>query len=236
MSWIKNMFKSKKSADDQEVSREGEMLQKLESSITHCKEEILKAGDETEQLKKWAAEAIMEVFFVPNKLWYNEIAAFEEIKQLSENSAIDHKVVLKCNEVVDGYKEQIRLREAKVVLYTTLIDKYIQTKDKMEQLKKRSDNEKLAQQKIQALEKHSKRIDQLRNSPGNLNDHIEGSNQLELLKIEAKEVLEDFEISEEVKSTLEEINQQFNEGKYSQNANSAIEEIEKLTDKIKKQD
>jgi hypothetical protein len=236
MSWIKKIFRIGKDVEKPHLSREEEMLNRLESSIIHCNQEIKKAGEETDQIKKWAEEAILEVFEVPNKLWYNEIAKYEEIKQLENNNAIDQKVVAKCDEVIFGYLEQIKLREAKIVLYNTLILKYGATKEKMERIKKRSDDEKLTQTKLQVLEKHSQRIDQLRNSPENLNNHIEGSTHLELLKSEAKEVIDEFEISEEVKTELEAINQQVSSGKYNSSARPAIEEIEKLVEKINKQE
>jgi hypothetical protein len=236
MIWIKKIFHSGKKPEIKYLSREEEMLAKLENSINHCVQEIKKAGDETDQIKKWVIEAISEVFQVPNKFWYDEISKYNEIKQLEENKSVDQKVIYKCDEVVLGYMDQIKLREAKVVLYNTLIEKYKATKEKMEKIKKRSNDELAVQNKLQALEKHSKRLDQLRNSPENLSDHIEGSNQLDLLKGEAKDVIEEFEISEEVKSSLDEINQQFNSGREGFGTKSAIDEIEKLVDKIKKQD
>jgi len=236
MTWIKKIFKKDNPEENKHLSHEDEMLIKLEHSITQCTAEIKKAGDESDQIKKWTVEAISEVFTVPNKFWYDELAKYDEIKALNENKAVDQKVIRKCDEVVTGYAEQIRLREAKIVLYNTLIGKYMETKQKMEKIKKRSEDEQIAQEKIKLLEKHSQRIDLLRNSPENLNAHIEGSNHLEILENEAKEVIDEFEISEEVKSSLDEINVQFHEGRYEFGAKSAIDEIEKLVQKIKKQD
>jgi hypothetical protein len=236
MSWIKKIFQSGKQTEVKHLTREEEMLEKLETSINHCNQEIKKAGDETDQIKKWVIEAISEVFQVPNRFWYDEILKYEEIKQLEENKSIDQKVVNKCDEVVIGYIDQIKLRQSKVMLYNTLIEKYNATKEKMEKIKKRSDNELAAQTKLRVLEKHSQRLDQLRNSPENLSDHIEGSNQLDLLKSEAKDVIEEFEISEEVKISLDEINHQFSSGKEGFGAKTAIDEIEKLVDKIKNQE
>jgi hypothetical protein len=236
MSWIKKLFLAKKHEEKPNLSREEEMLVQLENSIAHCNQEILKANEETEQIKKWAAEAILDIFHIPNRLWYSELESYDEIKLLEENRSVDHKVVIKCDEVIAGYIEQVKLRVTKIALYKTLIEKYTITKVKMERIKKRSDDELAIQLKLKALEKHSQRIDQLRNSPENLNDHIEGSYQLEQLKNQARDVIEEFEISEEVKNSLDEINQQFNEGKYTLNTKSVIDEIEKLVEKIKKQD
>jgi hypothetical protein len=236
MSWINKIFQSDKEADNKHLSHEEEMLVKLENSISQCSAEIKKAGDETEQISKWTIEAITEVFHVPNKLWYQEISKYDEIKSLEENKVLDQKVIHKCDEVVFGYSEQIKLREAKIVLYNTLIEKYNETKEKLEKIKKRSEDEQKAQEKLQLLEKHSQRIDLLRNSPENLNAHIEGTNHLEILENEAKEVIDEFEISEEVKSSLDEINVQFNAGRFEFGIKSAIDEIEKLVQKIKKQE
>jgi uncharacterized phage infection (PIP) family protein YhgE len=236
MNWIKKIFRSGSHQETQHPSREEAMLKKLAESISQCNLEIKKAGEEIEQIGKWAAEAMLEVFQVPHKFWYNEIANYEEIKQLADNLSVDPKVTSKCDEVISGYSEQVKLREAKIVLYNTLIEKYSKTKEKMERIKKRGDDELATMAKINALEKHSQRIEQLRNSPENLIDHIEGSNNLELIKNEVKDVIDEFEISEEVKTSLEEIDHQFHSGKYSSSAQPAIDEIEKLVEKIKKQD
>jgi hypothetical protein len=236
MSWFKKVLQSGKQVENMRQSREAEMLIRLEVSIDQCGLEIKKAGDETDQIKKWVIEAISDVFQVPNKFWYDEISKYDEIKLLEENKQINPKVLHKCDEVVYGYIEQIELRNAKIELYKTLIEKYKATKEKMEKIKKISDDELKAQAKLEVLEKHNLRIDQLRNSPENLNHHIDETNQLDLLKNEANEVIEEFEISEEVKSSLDDLNQQFNSGKYALGAKSAIDEIEKLVDKIKKQD
>jgi hypothetical protein len=236
MSLINRFFKKGKTEMENSMPKEEQMLLKLENSILHCKDEIKKADEENDQIKKWAIEAITEVFQVPNRFWYDELEKYDEIKTLDDNRSLDLKVVHKCDEVVFGYLDQIKLRQAKVLLYNTLIEKYNGTKQKMEEIKKRGQDEANAREKLLALEKHSQRLDQLRNSPENLNGHLDGTDQLDLLKSEAKEVIEEFEISEEVKTTLQEINQQFDSGKYMQGAKSAIAEIERLTDRIKKQD
>jgi hypothetical protein len=236
MSWIKRIFQPDKQSEVKHLSHEEEMLVKLEKSIAQCIAEIKKAGDETDQIKNWTIEAITEVFYVPNKLWYHEISKYDEIKSLEENKVLDQKVIRKCDEVVFGYIEQMKLREAKILLYNTLIEKYNETKEKMEKIKKRSEDEIKAKEKLRFLEKHSQRIDLLRNSPENLNTPIEGSNHLEILENEAKDVIDEFEISEEVKSSLDVINTQFKTGSYELGAKSAIDEIEKLVHKIKKPD
>lgn len=234
MNWIKKLFKSDKQFEKPHLSREEEILVQLEESIAKCNTDIKKVEAETDQLKKWTTEAILEVFHVPNKLWYSEIANYEAIKTLEENKTLDSKVIIKCDEVFAGYMDQIKLRETKIVLYNTLIQKYSDTKQKMESIKKKRNDELSAQSKLDALEKHSQRIDQLLNSPENMN--IEETNQLEIIKGQIKDVIEEFEISEEVRNTLEVINKQFNAGNYNLNTKSAIEEIEKLVEKIKKQE
>ncbi len=236
MSWIKKILNSAKQTENKHTTREEEMLIKLEESISQCEKEKKKAANEIDQIKKWAVEAITAVFQVSNKFWYDELSKYEEIKMLDENKQLDNKVLIKSDEVVYGYLEQIKLRDAKTVLYNTLIDKYSATKEKLEKIKNRSEDAKKAQTTLETLEKHSQRLDQLRYSPDNLNDHLNENNNLEMIKHEAKEVIDEFEISEEVKISLDQLNQQFNSGKHRLGAKSLIEEIEKLVDKIKKQD
>ena len=235
MGWFNKIFSHNRHEENLHFSREEEMLEKIKLSINQCEQEIKKATEEIEQMKKWSTEAILEVFYVPNSLWYKELTNYTEIKNHDENKTVDSKVVSKCEEVLAGYSEQIKLRESKIVLYKTLIEKYDRNKVKMEQIKKKSDDEARAQLKLRALEKHSQRIDQLRNSPENIDKPLEGSNQLEILESQASEVIQEFEISEEVKNSLEKISQEFIAGKYSLSSKPAIEEIEKLVEKIKKQ-
>jgi hypothetical protein len=235
MSWIKNLFKSNKPADIERVSREEDILVKLGASIANCQSEIKKAEEEIEQIRNWAIEAIRDSFEVPQRFWYEELKMYQEIRRLDENSSIDKLVVEKCDEVVQGYLDEIELRKAKIQLYEGLIKKYGISKDKMLLIKQKKDDESIAQSKLQALEKHSKRIEQLREDPDNLPEHIEETTQLELMKEEINEVYTEYEISEEVRNCLVEINQQFKNSDSSIGSKAAIEEIKSLINKISKE-
>jgi len=234
MSWIKKIFKSKKNIEEESFSREEDMLTKLESSIQNCKTETNKAVDEMEQIRNWAIEAIRDTFEVPNRFWYEELKKYKEIRSLDENKAVDKLVIEKCDEVVQGYLDEIELRETKIKLYNGLIEKYEASINKMLQIKEKKDNESLAQSKLDTLEKHSQRIEQLREDPENLPNHIQESTQLELMKEQIKEVYVEYEISEEVRNCLVEINQQFKSADNSFGSKAAIEEIKTLINKINK--
>ena len=232
MSWIKKIFKSKQSLNDELISREDDMLLKLDTSIKNCQSEIKRAEDETGQIRNWAIEAIRGSFEVPQRFWYEELKMYQEIRGLEENQSIDKLVIEKCDEVVLGYLDEIELRRTKIQLYQGLIKKYETSKDKMLLIKQKKDNESIAQSKLQALEKHSKRLEQLREDPENLPTHIEETTQLELMKEEINEVYTEYEISEEVRNCLVEINQQFKSADSSMGSKAAIEEIKALLDKI----
>jgi division protein CdvB (Snf7/Vps24/ESCRT-III family) len=235
MSWIRKIFKSKKPVDNEHISREEDILVKLEASISNCTAEIKKAGDENDQIRNWAIEAIRDSFDVPQRFWYEEFEKYKEIRSLEENKSIDRLVLEKCDEVVQGYLDEIELRKAKIQLYEGLIQKYQASKAKMLLIKKKKDDETMAQSKLQALEKHSKRIEQMREDPENLPSHVEETTHLELMNEEINEVYTEYEISEEVRNCLVEINQQFKSTSNSMSSKAAIEEVKFLLSKISKE-
>lgn len=233
MSWLKKIFENKKEREIIHESKENELLSKLDASIEQCNSGIKKAGDEMDQIRKWSIEAIRDTFEVPKEFWYEELEKYSEIKALTENKSVGYRVIIKCDEIINSYLDQIKLREAKIKLYNSLIEKYLQNKNKMLAIKNRSDADKSAKAKLDALEKHSQRLEQMKTNPENTESPIEESNQLDLLKNEAKEVFEEFEISEEVRADLEEINSRFKTNNLSSDSKLAIEKIEDLTNKIK---
>jgi len=233
MSWFKKIFIKKSQHTSNTEPKEEELLEKLETSINQCKTGIKEAGDEIDQIRKWASEAIRESYAVTNEFVYEELSKFNEIKLLEENKSIDIKVITKCDEIIEAYLEQIKLRVAKIALYNSLIEKYQQNEDKMKAIKKRHDEDIAARLKLDALEKHSQRIEQMIKSPDNIETSIEESYNLDILKNEANEVFEQFEINEEVRADLEALNKQFNTGSLISDSKLAIEKIESLADKIK---
>lgn len=235
MSWIKKIFHSKSPDEKKSVSREDEMFSKLEASIENCKAEIKKADNDVEQLKKWAIEAIRECYEVPHDFWYEELNKFEEIKLLDVNKNIDNQVIDDCDEVVDGYREQIALREAKIKLYEGLIEKYQAGIDKINLIRNSNENKTKALSKLQALEKHRLRLEQLQTDPENIGAHFDESAHLEQVKKEVDEVYEDFEISEEVRTHMLKINHQFQSANKAFDSKAAIIEIEELLKKIKEE-
>ncbi|MDF1549213.1 MAG: hypothetical protein P1P88_15410, partial [Bacteroidales bacterium] len=161
-----------------------------------------------------------------------ELKMYQEIRALEENKSLDYHVVQKCDEIVKGYLDEIELRKAKIELYKSLIVKYLANKEKMLLIKSRKDNESIAQTKLASLEKHSKRLEQLRTDPENFAAHIEETNHLDMLKDEVNEVYEEFEISEEVRDYLLNLDEQFRTSGTGFNSRMAITEIEQLMKKI----
>lgn len=236
MGWIKKIFKPKKSNNEIQLSKEEEMLAKLEASINNCLEETKKAGNEKDQLRKWAIEAIQETFEVPNRFWYEELKMYQEIRGIEENKSVDKQVVAKCDEIVQGYLDEIAIRDAKIKLYNDLVEKYQASKEKMLLIRKRKESETLANSKLHALDKHSMRLEQMKENPDNLPSHIEDTNKLDLLKGEVNEVYEEFKINEEVRSYVQDINKQFKTGATTFSSKDVVDEIEGLLKKLKKDD
>lgn len=232
MNWLKKIFKSKKAAEQTRLSKDEEVLNKLEVAITNCKSEIKKTENEVEQIRSWAIDAIKSSFEVPKEFWYEELKKYEHIRELEINKNLDPQVIEKCNKVINGYSGEIELRKMKIQLYKSLIMKYEVSFDKMMLIKNENNKKNIAKLKLKELDNHSLRLESLRNDPENLPDHIEASVTHELIKEEIQEVYTEFEISEEVRKSIVEINQQFKTQDKNYDSIAAIEEIKTLLKKL----
>jgi len=230
MSWFKKIF----SLEEEENNNEQSVLQKTDLSIEELKKDISKTKDEIENINKWIIEAIHEVFEVHNKYWYDEIKKYPEIKKEEANSDIDKKVIYKCDEVVGNYKSQIKIRESKLELYNALLSEYEKTKERLMTIECKKVREEKSNTKLESLEKHSKRIESLSQSPEEIEKHYKEKENLNILEAEVEDVIEEFEINEEVKLHMQKINNIFHSGSNELTTENAIEEINKLVNKLKK--
>jgi len=229
MSWFKKIFSL-----EEENNNEQSVLQKTDLSIDECKKDISKAYEEIENINKWIIEAIHEVFDVHNKYWYDEVKKYEEIKNENSNSEIDNKVIEKCDEIIKNYKSQIKIRESKLKLYNVLLSEYEKTKEKLMAIESKKLREEKANTKLESLEKHTKRIESLSQNPEEIEKHYKEKENLNILEAEVEDVIEEFEINEEVKLHMQKINNIFHSNSNELTTENAIEEINKLVDKLKK--
>ncbi len=228
MSWFKKIF----SLEEENNSNNQSVLQKTDLSIAECKKNILKAKEEIENINKWIIEAIHEVFDVHNKFWYEELSKYEEIKKQESNLEVDKKVIEKCNKVVENYKIQIKIRESKLNLYNALLIKYEKTKEKLIAIESKKIREEKANTKLESLEKHSKRIESLSQKPEEIEKHYKDKENLTVLETEVEDIIEEFEINEEVKLHMQKINNIFHSDSQELTNENAIEEINKLVNKL----
>jgi len=168
MGW--NIFKSNKSDDEKSLLRE------IEESLSTKKREKRQIEKEIKEIKNWISDAIIDAYsdFFPNsnltyyRKQYAETALeeYEKIKakfgpQMSKDE------VLKCDEIVNSYLEQIKIRKNKLKLLEKLEAEYLETKEKLktakfqeaETVKKLSKEERLKAhaQKLKTLEETSKK-------------------------------------------------------------------------------
>ena len=218
MGW--NIFKASKS---KEVSLE----ERINIALQKAKEDKRKAGKEIEDIKEWAAEAIIDVYsaFFPNghlsyyRKQYAEtaLAKYDEIKQKYAEQ-IEPEMIEKCDNLVAGYLNQIQLRESKLKLFEKIEQEYIQTRQKLRMAEAQG-------KKTDRIQEHEERLEKLDEDTEGLANAMTQSYKLEDIK-------QEIELKEEYFNQLEKLNLQFaNESDYK-NSLSYKEEIDKMINKM----
>ena len=138
MAW--NLFKK-----DKNELEDGSIEDKLDDALKKAKNDKKQAARDITEIKKWAADAIMDVYadFFPNaeltyyrKQYYAD--AFEKYDEYKKkySTQIDPEMSEKCDRIVTGYLNQISLRESKMKLYEKLESEYLKTKQKLARTKR----------------------------------------------------------------------------------------------------
>ncbi len=217
MGW--NIFKKK----DKEPSLE----ERIELALQKAKHDKRLATKEIEDINQWAADAIIDVYsaFFPNSnlTYYRKqyaetaLAEYENIKT-KYSSEVEPEMVEKCDNIVAGYMNQIKLRESKLQLFQKLEDEYKKTKEKLRMAEKqgeRADN----------LQEHTERLKSLDDDAQSLSTAMTDTYKLEDIK-------EDIAVKEEYFNQLEKLNNQFADESDYKNSLAFKEEIDKMIEKI----
>jgi hypothetical protein len=218
MGW--NIFKSAKA---KEVSLE----ERVNLALQKAKEDKRKASKEIEDIKQWAAEAIVDIYsaFFPNghltyyRKQYAEtaLAQYDEIKQKYAGQ-IDPEMVEKCDTIVSGYMNQIQLRESKLKLYEKIEADYAKTKGKLKMAEAQG-------KKTDRIQQHTERLKSLDNDTDGLSNAMVETYKLEDIK-------QEIELKEEYFNQLERLNNQFADESDYKNSLSYKEEIDKMIEKL----
>ncbi len=228
MAW--KFFQKSKQRLHNPQTRGSELEMKINSALESAEKDKSDALKEIEQIKDWAAEAIIEtyaeVFPNGNLTYYREqykADALEKYEQIKTENAdkIDADKVEKCDKIVKAYLSQIKLRESKLQLYDKLVRKYQDVKNKLNLAKE-------VQLQEDKIHKHEKRIKELDNVD---NEYVDATT--DTAKFE--ELEREFELKTEYANQLNQLNEKYKETEDVEDYNTSLafkDEIDKMIDEI----
>jgi len=213
MAW--NIFKKNK----KEISLE----ERVNKALLKTKEDKRNAQKEIRDINKWAADAILDTYsaFFPNSnlTYYRkkyEETALKDYKSIKEKYAdkLEPEIVEKCDRFVQGYLNQLQLREAKLKLYEKIEEKYKKTKDKLK-------NAHNTEERTNDMQEHADRLKALDNSSDTLSNAMSDT-------YKAEDLENDIEQKEEYFNQLEKLNEQFSDESDYNTSLAYKDEIDKM--------
>ncbi|MCF6240371.1 MAG: hypothetical protein L3J74_03380 [Bacteroidales bacterium] len=208
MGW--NIFKS--SNKDEEKS----LIQKIDNSLQKTKREKRLVEKEIEEIKDWAANAIIDAYsdFFPNSelTYYRKKyaeTALEEYEKIKAKfgSQMDEIEVKKCDDIVKSYLEQIHIREEKLKLYENLEKEYKESKEKLKQAKFQEIENEKNRTKEERLQAHAQKLKLLEEKSNKKISEIEKESY------ELEDIKQDVVYHEEYHKELNRLNKQFQKDK-----------------------
>ncbi len=221
--WFKSLFKKKK-----QEKIELTISEKIDIAISKCKDDKLFLTNEIDEIKKWATDAIVKVYEIPNRYRYKEFEEYGSIKKERINKDVIYEVKQKCDEIVNGYLNQIKLRESKVKLLDSLLSEYENTQNKIYEAEQKLQNQIEAEEKIKELEKHSDRLYKMNESTTVTENYYDESSSLTNIKSELKSIEDDFEIKEEVQRQMKKLSSKYKDDTNNDNLEIQQQEIDEL--------
>ncbi len=218
MGW--NFFKKK---DNIEPTIE----ERIDVALKKAKSDTKAATKEIEDIKKWAADAIIDVYaeFFPNsnmtyyRKQYAETALtdYEDIKN-KYSDKLEPELVDKCDKIVEGYMNQIKLRESKLKLFKKLENEYQVTKTKLVKVKEQG-------KRTDELKEHTNRLKNMDEDAKSLSTAMTDSYKLEDIK-------NDIADKEEYFVQLEQLTNKYSDESNYSTSIAFKEEIDKMIDKM----
>ncbi len=218
MGW--NFFKKK-------AEKEPSLEERIDAALRKAKTDTREATKEIEDIKKWAADAIIDVYaeFFPNsnmsyyRKQYAE-TALADYKGIKEKYAtkLESEMVEKCDRIVEGYMNQIKLRESKLKLFKKLEDEYKITKSKLSKAQEQG-------RRTNELDEHTNRLKNMNEDAKSLSTAMTDSYHLEDIK-------NDIADKEEYFNQLEQLKHQYSDESDYSNSLAFKDEIDKMIDKM----
>ncbi len=228
MAW-KFFEKSKKRLHNPQ-QKGSELELKINAALSNAENDKLAAQKEIEKIKGWAAEIIVEtyaeVFPNGNLTYYRDkykedaLEKYAQIKAENEGK-ISAEDAEKCDKIVNAYLTQIKLRDSKLQLYDTLVKKYQDVKQKLDEVKK----EQLAKDKVQKHEERIKELDSVDKEYVNASRDTAAFDELE----------KEFELKVEYVNQLNQLNEKYKERENVEDYTASLafkDEIDKMISEI----
>ena len=212
---------------DKEEDPTKELGRKIQIALQKSEEDKREAEKMVTTVEGWAADAIIDNYaqFFPNanlsfyrdKYKKTAFADYDKIKA-EHSSKLDSAVVENCEKVDQGYKNQIELQKAQVVLAEKLFKEHKKTKQKYDAMLARNErNEK--------MEQHNKKLNEMNNNTRGLGDAYKDEFTLE-------EINDEFSHQEIYFEELHKLKQQYGDDSNLDAALAYKDEIEKISNKI----
>ncbi len=218
MAW--NIFKKK-------APKEPSLEERIDEALRKAKTDKRDATREIEDIKKWAADAIIDVYaeFFPNsnmtyyRKQYAETALqdYDNIKS-KYASKLEPELVEKCDNIVAGYMNQIQLRESKLKLFQKLEKEYEVTKMKLG--------------KAQEQGKRGVELDEHTNRLKNMNEDSESLSTAMTDSYHLEDIKNDIADKEEYFKQLEKLKHQYSDESDYSTSLAYKNEIDKMIDKM----
>jgi len=220
---------TKKTAPELELSLE----EKINSAIQTCEQDKKHILSEIEEIQHWAQDAIIRSFTVNTKYWYKELNEYEQIKQSPENQTVSQQITTMCDEIVQGYRNQIRLREAKLKLCETICRQYHESISKIKETHLKEKEQTNDYQKIDVLKQHISRLSEMDEDISNMESSIFSTQKLQLVDLDMEHVEQDFLTSKEIYGQMEKLSALYSDFRLHNNSEVFQQEIELLIQQIK---
>lgn len=202
--------------------------QRILQAVSDCETGKSTALNEIEQIKNWANEAISKIFEVPRKYWYDEINCYESIKVKPVNSDIGKDVLLKADEVVEGYRNQVKLRESKIQLCDALLVKYSDILDKYEKMNEKLSHCNEREKQLIELSLHNYRLKEMNDDTSEIKTALNSSNKFSSIMDDVKAIEEQYNFSMEYQKQLKDITIMYSDENNTDDFVSYKDEIDKL--------
>jgi len=222
-----NKIFSHKNLNDKPLSRTERLLAELSESENKCNSEKKEAETDIETIKKWAKELILSIYDVPKKFWYEELRNYDKIKAANPNSNINPQIVSKTDAVINGYREQIKMRQAKIEFCSALNARYENLKSKLESIKAKDKQSKIDSQKMDLLESHTERIKKMNESGCRPELAYEKNETLKFMDDDLSEIEAEYQTRSQIQNMMLELNHSLTESNdfSSESYISALEEL-----------